>query len=159
MEQILIKNIIELSPNKIDSNIYESLEQQLIEKFKGTCSKENGYILDIVKINKIIGNTISNTSGNVVFNIQYTCNNLKPEIGKIIDFKVIQISNHGIFAQVNELKVLIPQKDIEDYRFNDREKIYTSHNKSISKDDNIKVEITNIKYMKKEYSCIGVLKE
>ena len=67
--------------------------------------------------------------------------------------------NHGIFASVDKLKVLIPQKDLIGYRFNDADKTYSKHGKNISKDDNIKVKITNIKYMKKEYSCIGVLKE
>ena len=65
MEEIYVKNIIELTPDKLDSNIYQSLSEELSNKFTGTCSKENGYIVSIVKINKIISNTISNTSGNV----------------------------------------------------------------------------------------------
>ena len=159
MQQIYVTNTIELTPDKLDYNIYNSLSEQLSEKFTGTCSKQHGYILNVVKINKIISNTISNTSGNAVFNVEYTCNALKPEIGKIIDFKVMMMFNHGIFASVDKLKVLIPQKELIGYRFNDADKTYSKHCKNISKDDNIKVKITNIKYMKKEYSCIGVLKE
>mgnify|MGYP001265394446 CR=1 FL=1 len=159
MEQIYIKNNIELTPDKLDSNINKYLLEQLKNKFTGTCSKENGYIVDIVKINKIISNTISNTSGNAVFNVECSYNTLKPEIGKVIDFKVIMISSHGIIAMINKLKIFIPCKDLVDYKFNDTDKTYSKRKKTISKDDNIKVKITNIKYMKKEYSCIGVLKE
>ena len=121
MEEIYVKNIIELTPDKLDSNIYQSLSEELSNKFTGTCSKENGYIVSIVKINKIISNTISNTSGNAVFNLEYICNSLKPAIEKIINFKVIMISNHGIIAMINEMKVFIPKKDLKDYKFNDSE--------------------------------------
>ena len=160
MNTIDLDLTIELSPDHMNSSINEVLFEKLKEKHEGTCTKKNGYIIEILEINKINKNII-NDYGNIFFNITCKTKILKPNIGDVLDFSVNMIFNHGIFANLNNLKVLIPNSSLESiYEYEDSNKVYISKNEGsdININDNISVEITDLRYLNKNYSCIGALK-
>ena len=158
METITITKDVEVSPDKLDSNIKQHITDEL-RKTIGSCCKKHGYILDIIQIIKIENKKISNTSCNIIFSVKYEIKILKPEINKIIKCNVNMIFTHGIFAGVNEMNILVPSNELSKYRFNSKDNTYYNDRNIIKKDDEIDIVIKNVKYMKKQYSCIGVLKE
>lgn len=158
MDQTIITNEIEITPDKLDCNIKDHIIEQIKGKI-GTCSKKHGYILDIVEIKNIVNKSISNTSSNIVFKVDYNAKILKPDIDKVVKCKVNMIFTQGIFAGINKMNILIPEDQLINYTFNHKDNTYYNGKKVIKKGDEIDIVIKNVKYMKKQYSCIGVLKE
>lgn len=157
METTVIENDIEISPDKLDFKIKQHIYDELSKNI-GICCKKYGYILEIINIISISNKSISNTSANIIFNVKYTANTLKPSIGNVISCKVNMVFIHGLFLGLHDLKVLIPSKELKNYKFDSKKNIYYGK-RPIKKDDIIDVVIQDVKYMKKQYSCIGVLKE
>ncbi len=158
MDEIIITSDIELKPDKLDYNIKDHIAQELQNKV-GNCNKKYGYILEIIDILSIVNKSISNTSSNIVFSVKYKAKNLKPEINNVISCKVFMIFPQGIFSGINDMKILIPDNELSHYTFNHKENTFYNSEKTINKDDTIDIVIKSVKYMKKKYSCIGVLKE
>ena len=161
MNTIDLDLMIELSPDHMNSNIHKVLFEKLKEKHEGTCTQKNGYIIEILEIKKI-NNNIINEYGNLFFNTTCKTEILKPSVGNILNFTVNMIFNHGIFANLNNLKVLIPQSLLGNtHDYDDLNKVYISKNDEYSNikiDDGISVKITDLRYLNKNYSCIGTLK-
>ena len=69
------------------------------------------------------------------------------------------IFNHGIFCEKSNLKLLIPINNLSSYNFDNKKKQFSKPGIILKKDDTIQVEITNIRYNKHNFNCIGILKE
>ena len=68
------------------------------------------------------------------------------------------IFSGGVFVNVeNMMKVLIPESNLKDYKFDPVETSFKYKNNTIKKDDNITVCISGVKYSKKKFSCFGTI--
>jgi DNA-directed RNA polymerase subunit E'/Rpb7 len=157
---ILTKRIC-LEPKFMDSKINEHILSKLKKQVENECSKENGYIISINKIIKILEINISSANSDIICIVKFDALTLKPEIGKKVKGKVCMIFDKGIFIDVNnKLKILIPENVITklDYVYNNSKNIFIKSNDSnIKLDDILKVKITGIKYSKNNFSCFGEL--
>ena len=133
MNTIIIINKVEITPDKLDSDINNHIIQELNDNMIGNCSQKYGYILEIKNIIKIENSHISNINGDIIFNVEYECVILKPEIDKIITCKVNMIFTHGIFAGIKELKILVPSNELTDYKFNSKDNTYYKNGKNYKK--------------------------
>lgn len=145
-----------IEAEKMNNKIKETLFQSIQKKYENTCSENNGYIINIVKLNNIIDSKLSED-----VQLHFTCNCnvniLKPSVKDQIKFKVTMMFIHGIFCQLNNLKVLIPHDQLKKFTFDSKNKIYISEDKKteIKINDEIIVEIIDIRYKKKNFNCIG----
>lgn len=155
---VIIQKRICIEPEFLDSNIEQNIFNKLKKSTVNQCSKEFGYILDIVKLIEIKDNYISNASSEIVFEVMFEIETLKPEIDKIFTGDVCMIFVGGIFLNIkNKIKVLIPITTMKDYKFIQSEKIFKKDKIVIKQGDVLNVKITGIKYQKKNYNCYGEL--
>lgn len=155
---IIIQKRICLEPEFLNSNLKKNIFDKLKKSTLNECSKEFGYILNIVKLVKIIDNYVSNASSEIVFEVMFEIETLKPEIDKVFTGDVCMVFVGGIFLNIkNKIKVLIPITSMKDYKFDQTNKIFKKDKTVIKQGDILNVKITGIKYSKKNYSCFGEL--
>jgi DNA-directed RNA polymerase subunit E'/Rpb7 len=146
----------------LDKNIINNIFKKIKDITNNECSKDTGYFLEIIKINKIKDNYISPNCENV-FIVEFEAEILKPDIGKNFKGEVCMIFSGGVFLNIkNKLKVLIPTISLNEYDFNQTENIYVNkkdNKKKINVKDELTVSITGSKYSKKNFSCFGNLIE
>lgn len=146
---ININKTIQFIPNPMDNS--ETYWLSLFrEKYNSTCNKKYGYILDILKINKVLNSTISIYNGNLILTCEIQIVNLLPEIHKSIEGIIQKIYKEGIFLLCkNCMKIFIPIENLKppkDIKVNDfKPKI----------NEKIIVEIVDIRFSKGKYDCIG----
>lgn len=156
---VIIQKRICLEPEFLNSNLKKNIFDRLKKSTVNECSKEYGYILDIVKLIKIKDNYVSNATSEIVFEVMFEIETLKPEIDKVFTGDVCMIFVGGIFLNIkNKIKVLIPITSMKEYKFDQTNKIFIKKDKTVIKQgDVLNVKITGIKYSKKNYSCFGDL--
>ena len=155
-----ISIVYECDINTLNSeNIKSEILKQIRNIYVNNCTKEYGYIIKI-KGMKILSNSINNVTGNIIFNLIYKAEVLKPYVGKIIETQINMIGEEGIFVSTkNLLKILLPADKLLKtkwvYDFSTQ-----SYTNKITKNkmfggDELQVEITNVRYNRKQFVCIG----
>ena len=135
---IIIQKRICLEPEFLNTNLKKNIFDKLKKTTNNECSKEFGYILNIVKLIKIVDNYVSNASSEIVFEVMFEIETLKPEIDKVFTGEVCMIFGGGIFLNIkNKIKVLIPLTSIKDYKFIQSEKILRKCEDEIKQGDKI----------------------
>jgi len=171
-EKILVDGHVILSPDELHLDIYSLLEQKIKDKYI-VCNREYGYIKSLCKIHNKFRSDVERNTGNVKIHVRFLAERILPIIGKQLICTVHMIFNHGIFAQIGEnIKILIPLASITDGKFftngdptnegSDQplfkiESRDPSKSKIILRDDIITITITEVKYNKNRYNCIGLL--
>ena len=156
---ITLNRIISLDPQYLDSNFKQHILNKLIDVSINECTKENGYFLKIIKLNKIINNYISSDS-QIIFNIEYDVETLKPETNKIFEGNVCMVFSGGIFLSIkNKMKVLIHNSCLNDFEYKQSDNnFYNKKNKeTIKENDILNICISGVKYSKNNFSCFGKL--
>lgn len=145
---------ISLEPVYIDHNIKTNIFERIKETTKDDCYEDHGYILGIEKVN-----TITPIYDNV-FEVKFDANVLKFEIGDKTYAKVCMVFPDGIFLiAFDKQRILVPYSYLTDYTFNTLQSSYirTKDGKEIKEGDIVNVEITNVKYNRKQFNCIAKL--
>ena len=86
---IILERRICIDHKYLDSNIHSYLLEKIKEVTLNECTKENGYILSIIKIVKIKDSYISNANCDNIFTILFEVENLKPENGNNLKVKYV----------------------------------------------------------------------
>jgi len=158
MQNTLVKNII-VYPSELGSDLESFLVKKIREKYENTITKDEGYIFRVGDGVRILSNHISPGTGyEVVFKVQFNANVLKPEIGDIVEGRIIIVDERGIFVSVEDrMNVLVPVSRLNDFSFDKHKKEFTgSSGKSLKLGNEIKTKIVAIRYDKK-FNCIGEL--
>lgn len=141
-----------LYPSELN-DIHKNIDTKLRKRI-GSCTKENGYIIDIHEIyHDKTTNKISRVSGNCIFTISYKMTTLKPEAGHVYKAIVNCIFKEGIFCEYNNIKILIPISEIKNYTFQNSK--FINKSKSIEISNIIQVHINIVRYEDQNYQCIG----
>ena len=154
----VIKTRLTLENRFLNKNIKTHILEQLKFSLVNTCSKENGYILDVLEVLQIIDNIIDKTNSMPIFTILCKIEYLKPEIDSVYNGDVCMIFEHGIFTDIkNKFKVLIPIDSLDQFEYKSDDNIFKNDKLEICINSNINCKITSIKYEKKQFICIGEL--
>ena len=130
-------------------------KQELLNLYRNkynTKSIKNGYIININNIVDIIS-TILDNNNNIIVKSLCDCNIFTPTIGLQTMCNIDMIHINGIFVSKYNIKILIVSD--ESYTYNNNTFIYKDT--IYSKNDQINVELTNIRFEKNIYTCIGKL--
>ena len=158
---VTLERKICMDPEYLDKNINKNILIKIKDITNNECTKDIGYFINIIKINKIKDNYISPNCENI-FIVEFEAEILKPEIGKNFKGEVCMIFSGGVFLNIkNKLKVLIPSNSLKEYEFNQIDNCYINkkNNKTINVKDELYVSISGSKYSKKNFSCFGNLIE
>lgn len=148
---------IEVEPKFMISDINNIILTKTKDKYTKTCSEKNGYILEIMKLNKILFSGINDCNSNLFFKIECQTKMLLPKIGKKINCKIDMIFQHGIFSGFKNLKVLVPISNLDKWNFDVSNNSFKKGTQQLKVNNLINVEITEIRYENCKYSCIGKL--
>ena len=155
----LIRKRICLEPKHLDQNIYDHLLDKIKVQTENECSKEHGYILNIIKITQLVDNKVSPANSDIVCTVEFEAETMKPEIDKIMKGQVCMILATGILLDINnKLKVLVTSTSLQNYNFKlDKVQMcYINDEKTkLCIDDYIEVKITGVRYSKQKFSCFG----
>jgi len=153
-KKIIIEKI-HIEPKYLNSNISNIIVELLKKKYNNKCIKNCGYIISIEKLLSYNNNIISNSNPNVIFDIKYEMMILEPYVGMKLLGPIILIFEEGLLVKIrNNLKILIKKESIFNYKLTNDGCEY-SDNIEMCNGDNIKIEITKMKFEKNRYTCIG----
>ena len=136
------------------------IEYWLLKKLRNMteneCTNENGYILSVDKLNRIVDTKISNANAVNVFTVEFEAETLRPVVGENLTGSVFKLFPKGIFIHVkNKLEVLIRLDDLNGYEFDSEKSTFTCGKKIIRKDDILTVKIVGVQYSKHRFTCYG----
>jgi DNA-directed RNA polymerase subunit E'/Rpb7 len=162
----LITRRVVLDAKYLNQNLMYHLLQKIRDITKNECSKLNGYILNINKLSQIIDNSISSANSDIVFTVEFDADTLKPEVGNVLTGMVCMMCENGVFLDIHEgFKVLIPVNGLNGFIMNENEKneeekyFTRNENEEIVMGDELKVEISGVKYSKQLFHVYGKLIE
>ena len=139
-----IRRIVNLKPEFIGSRILEHLHVQVEKDISGECNNENGFITNVISIDRIVDNYIENSSSDIMVEVDITVSIFKPSAGMIVDGKVKAIYNDGILAELyDRQRVLIPSS--------------TYHSCKATVGSTLAVKISAVRYSNHVFSCLGVI--
>lgn len=152
----VIEKRICIDPAFLGQNFKKDVFNYIKNVCENECSKEYGYILKVLKINKIKDNNISGNNCEIILTVDILVETLKPEINKIFTDKVCMIFSGGIFLDIkNKFKVLIPATSLQEFTFKSETKSFVKDDLEIKENDSVSAKITGIKYNKKNFSCFA----
>ena len=88
---VTIEKRVCVNPSFLGKKLNSELFNFLKEITKNECTKENGYIIEIRKINRIKNNYISGNNCEIIFEIDVDAVVLNPEINKMFTDKVCMV--------------------------------------------------------------------
>jgi DNA-directed RNA polymerase subunit E'/Rpb7 len=162
----LIEKRICLESKYLDSNIQTHLFNKIKEKTKDECTKENGCIVKVIDIKKIINQYVSPATCEIIFNVQFEAETINPKVGDILTGIICVVYEQGIFIEIHKkLTIFVSEKYLGDYIFNNINSNYEIDNDKVSKDSKqistlsigtkITVKILGIQYIKQQFKCFG----
>lgn len=135
---------------------------------QGSCTAKDGYVLEVTGLSKILKSGISTTSSMPIFEVELSVVTLKPEVGQQITGVVCMVASYCVFVLIHDkLKVLLPLASMvkAGYKFDQEgSRFVRPPSKSvkgvkISQGSSIKIVLTNVKFDKKAFICIGAPQE
>ena len=154
----IISQKVYIKPEHLSHDVEVKILNKLKFSLEDKCTKQYGYIISVNRLVSISDNIISNTSGNIIFEVQCEIEYLKPIIGEHYEAKVIMIFQDGVVVKVQDrFTVFIRSNNMNEYEFDKIAGSYKKGKKEIQVDDDINMEIINIRYEKQNYDGIGKL--
>lgn len=164
MPRYTLKTSFVVEPKYLNEDLQSTIMTKLKEAVIGVCDRSRGYVEEVVEILEY-DNYISNATSQVIFVVIYVAECVKPNIGDRVLAKVLNVSSDGIFCLIfDKCRTLIPMTKLHP-RYNQtmtKEGCIENKDKN-NKEDVIKVgkeilvEIINIRFENKQYSCIAVV--
>jgi DNA-directed RNA polymerase subunit E'/Rpb7 len=150
-----IERVVTVNPSLLNSDLSANLLQLARELTAGKCSKEDGYILKINKILRVVDNYISSSNSSVFFVLKLEADVLKPEMGDVMSGKATMVLQQGIFIDVQgKFKVLIPANQLTDWEFDKTKSVYKKGDTVYKIGDSIQFKVVASRYEKSSFRCI-----
>jgi DNA-directed RNA polymerase subunit E'/Rpb7 len=158
MDKVILEKRVLLESKYLTKSIKQNICNKLVEVTKEECSKDYGYIIEIIKILDIKGHEIGRVNFDNIFTVVFEAYILNPVAGAEFDAVVCLVYKDGIFVNIlNKQKMLIPRDNIKDYSFDEDQGVYKNGDRIIEQDSKVKVKVTAAQYRKKSFSCFGSL--
>lgn len=152
-----------LPPQFLSESWKESLFSQMKASLEGTCSLEYGSIIRLKRIRSVLNQKITNRTGHVWFLMVVETQFLLPKEEKIMYAPIDMIFDHGVFASLPNIKILVPVSVMnKDYRFCPLQKTFVPLRPTVPRLFTGKTEsfrIRTVKFEGKQFSCLAELLE
>ena len=154
MQKLCLDTKVIMKPSEITSDLDKFLMETIRTNRQYLNSAEHGCI---AKVNKIIDHTniVSSVTSNIVYTVKIEVERLLPIQGLKLLVEIKMLLSTGILCQLYDIKFWIPATKTGGYKY--------IHNKYVKKDselqqgDEVQIQILEIRYEKKTFSCIALL--
>ena len=137
---------IRVKPEYLGPNLLSNIRTQLENDVVDQCTEETGYILKIIDVDKVIENSIENSSSDIIMEIMFSFVAFKPVVGDVINTTVRAVYKDGILVNAYDCQnILVPSST------------YTDQNVTWDPGSELKVRVTAVRYNDHKFSCIGVI--
>jgi len=158
MNSVSIVRRICIDPKHLDKDICTHLLNKVIESTENECTKANGHIIKVQRLEKILDNKIANSNSDIVFTIQFKADTLLPRDGMKVKGKVCMVYKDGIFIDIEDRqKMLIPCASLSSYSYDSILNCFKKDDRYIKLGDIVDAQITATRYDKHSFSCFGSL--
>ena len=159
LEKTLINCELYLFPDEINKDYEITLLKKVKEKYEKYAFEEFGIIYKVNKINKILKNSISEVGTFILFLLEVEIERYLPQQNNELELEINKICCYGIFFLENRLRILIPKLSLNKYELEKKENDYILklENKEIHENDTINLKLTEIRFEKEGFSCLGTL--
>jgi len=154
MEKRILTIDISMSPTRMSEDRDTFLLTTLKENKNKLHSMEDGYIISVLKIINHT-NIISPITCNIIFTTKFLVNSIVLKKGVKLLSSVKMILSTGLLCQFQDIKIWIPCGKTGGYKF--AYGMYIKNNDEINVDDEVQVQLIEIRYEKKSFSCIAIL--
>ena len=154
MEQRIITTNISMSPTRMEEPRGPFLLATLQQNKHRLHSLEDGYIIKILEVISFT-NIISPVTCNIIFTTTFLAESIILQKDVKLLAYVKMILGTGLLCQFQDVKIWIPTGKTGGYRYANG--VYIKGNEEIVIDDEVQVQLTEIRYEKKSFSCIAVL--
>ncbi len=154
MQKLCLDTKVIMKPSEITTDLNEFLIETIRANRQYLNSEEHGCI---AKINKIIDhkNIVSPVTANIVYTVEIEVERLLPKKGLKLLVEIKMLLSTGILCQLYDIKFWIPVNKAGGYKYmNNR---YIKGDAELHEGDNIQIQILEIRYEKKTFSCIALL--
>ena len=145
-----LKKEIILSPQDLKKpDLKRTIKGKLIEKVIGNCTEKYGYFIKVIDPGEIPNGYIMDTTGDIVFNIEYRVVVMRPFKGEICEGEVERIlpDNAGMHVRAGPMIVFISDVDIPpNFRKDNKNNNYVSENETISQGDKLRFKFKEIQF-------------
>ena len=154
MQKLIMYTNVIMKPSEITENLNEFLIETIRNNRQYLNSSENGCI---AKVNKILSHTnmISPVTSNIHYKVKIEVERLLPKQGLKLEVEVKMILETGILCQSHDIKFWIPANKTGGYKFESGR--YIKDDSELLQGDVVQVQILEIRYEKKIFSCIALL--
>jgi DNA-directed RNA polymerase subunit E'/Rpb7 len=158
MNYSTIRRKISIPSVSLNRHLRENILLELREMYTGKCTKAHGYFIDVISLERIVGNVITTATCSNIFDVIFKCKTLLPKIGMKLPCEVCMVMEDGIFVEYDSfLNVLIPKRNLlqSKYAYDIDIDSYTRGDEVINRGSEIIVEIVDLKYDDCKFDCIG----
>ena len=113
---------------------------------------------------KIEDGVIQDTSGDVIFKVEFMAIACLPMVDEVLDGKVIDVMGTGITVQSGPVKTFISlMKETSDYVYDQQTNVWVLKDnvidRKIERNVQVRYRITQLKYINNEFSVVGTIDE
>jgi len=154
MQKLVMYTDVIMKPSEITDQLNEFLIEAIRKNRQYLNSAENGCI---AKVNKILNHTniISPVTSNIHYKVEIEVERLLPKKGIKLDVEVKMLLETGILCQLYDIKFWIPANKAGGYKFQHGR--YVKDDLEILQGEMVQIQILEIRYEKKIFSCIALL--
>jgi DNA-directed RNA polymerase subunit E'/Rpb7 len=159
LENTSIDVHIYLVPDEICKDYNKFLLQKVKDIYEKHAFEEHGIIYKVNKVNKIKSNTISDIGTSILFLVEIDIDRYLPKQDDNLYLPINKICPYGIFFLENKIRILIPSSSLNGYEMKKRESYYYIEKDCVEIRENgeIKLRLTEVRFEKDGFSCLGVL--
>jgi DNA-directed RNA polymerase II subunit RPB7 len=154
---------IVLPPAYLGSDLSAIVKAKLIEKVEGSCTERYGYIVCVLKVDDPRTGKILDTSGDVLFSVEYKAVVLKPFVNEVLDGVVEKIDKYGATVTVGPVLFFISNKNFHtEFEFNEGTNSYVSsqqQNEKIAVDVDVRFRVLGTKFDSNIITGTGTMRE
>ena len=153
IETVEITKSICVTPSIMDENMEETVYKLIRQKFEKSCDEHDGLILTIHDIFDI-QNQISKDSCHINIRVKIKASIVRPQKGTVFTFKPTLLIAKGIFGKVHDsISLFIPESFLTEYHYKN-DSFVDENDNEITKQTEITVVVTDIKFNTTKYNCI-----
>ena len=111
-----VEDHVRVEPKHFGLPTHEAIEKQLNEDFVDSVTKEFGYVISVISVEKIDDGVIIPGDGSAYYNSVFTLLVWKPELHELVYGTIAEITNFGAFIQIGPAQGMIHvSQTMEDY--------------------------------------------